>query len=107
MAVSAARDVWSSRQWPCGTPLALLFEPLCLQNGLSGGRGKERDQRACGVGVDAAGNDAGGELRVVLNLCRQRANEFDGWLSQYFADLIEADFNVAGGNARVQCSKGC
>jgi hypothetical protein len=44
-----------------------LFEPLCFQNGLGGRRGKERDQRTCGVSLIAAGNDAGGELGVVLN----------------------------------------
>jgi len=44
-----------------------LFEPLCFQNGLDSGRGKERDQRSCGVSLIAASNDARGELGVVLN----------------------------------------
>ncbi|HLQ91260.1 MAG TPA: hypothetical protein VK148_14640 [Xanthobacteraceae bacterium] len=43
--------------------------------------------------VAAAGNYARGELGVVLNRRRQRASEFDGWLSQDFADLIESDID--------------
>ena len=65
----AERDLWNSRQrgralWHA---TRALFEPLCFQNGLGGRRGKERDQRSCGVSLTAAGNDAGGELGVVLN----------------------------------------
>jgi hypothetical protein len=74
-----------------------LFETLCFSNGLGGRRGKERDHRSSGVSLTAAGNNARGELGVVLNRRRQRANEFDAGLSQDFADLIEADLNVAVG----------
>ena len=79
-----------------------LFEPLCFENGLGRRRGQERDQTSCGVSLLAASNNAGSELGVVLNRWRQRASEFDGWLSQDFADLIESDLNVAVGNACVQ-----
>src|ERR1051326_6636336 len=64
--------------------------------------GKERDQRSCGLSLTVAGNDAGCELGIVLNRWWQRASEFDGWLSQDFADLIETDLNVAAGHACVQ-----
>jgi hypothetical protein len=65
----AERDSWNSRQrgralWHATRD---LFETLCFQNGLGGRRGKEHDQRSCGVSLTVAGNDAGGELGVVLN----------------------------------------
>ena len=102
------RALWNSRQrgralWQA---TRALFEPLRFQNGLGGRRGEERDQRSCGVSLIAAGNNARGELGVVLNRGRQRASEFDGWLSQDFADLIESDLNVAAGNACVQHFRG-
>jgi len=61
----AERDLWNSRQR--GRATCALFETLCFQNGLGGRRGKERDQRSCGVSLTVAGNDAGDELGVVLN----------------------------------------
>ena len=61
----AERDLWNSRQR--GRATCALFETLCFQNGLGGRRGKERDQRSCGVSLTVAGNDAGGKLGVVLN----------------------------------------
>ena len=44
-----------------------LFEALCFQNGLGGRRGKEWDQRSCGVNLTAADNDPRGELGVILD----------------------------------------
>jgi hypothetical protein len=56
-----------TRNNACNSNLVRLFETLCFQNGLGGRRGKERDQRSSGVSLTAAGNDARGELGVVLN----------------------------------------
>ena len=53
----AERDLWNSRQR--GRATCALFETLCFQNGLGGRRGKERDQRSCGVSLTVAGNDTG------------------------------------------------
>ena len=47
-----------------------LFETLCFYNSLGGRRGEECDKRSCGVSLTAAGNDARGELGVVLDGCR-------------------------------------
>jgi hypothetical protein len=65
----ANRDLWNSRQrgralWHA---TRALFETLCFQNGLGGRRGKERNQRSSGVSLTAVGNDARGELSIVLN----------------------------------------
>jgi hypothetical protein len=43
---------------------------------------------------------------IKIDVRRQRASEFDGWLSQDFADLIESDLNFAAGNACVQHFRG-
>ena len=48
----------------------LLFKAPVFQNLLRGRRSKERDQRLCSFRLIAAGNNARGELGVVLNFSR-------------------------------------
>src|SRR5262245_31908591 len=74
------------------------LEALGRQDRPGRGRGYESNQRLTRFALFAAGDDGGGEKRVVLNRRGQRTNQVDPRRGQDFADLIEPNLDGASGN---------
>src|SRR5258707_14216636 len=61
-------------------------------------RGEDIDERSCGGRLFGGGAERGGERRVVLQFCRQRADVIDALDGEKLADLLDGNPGLAAGD---------